>query len=289
LLETFVPLCSFEMVSVIILAAIGAGVVGAVIAASVFVYYKFFYKPPVRHNPDVRLLPETQLPSGWVNEADYNGEISRVEDEEAFRNRVSRRKSAERKSAQRNVPLEALPVVQPSPQQQRAPAQIVVEQPEDDVEDIVLPTDSRMPPSEFERVVRKFYNKWSPGFGDIDMVLEIYTNGDRGQLDRQLKNDYGQGLDEYFLAVKNGTDTAPKLERMVSTNSREQFVKAMQQRGLSSSQISILTDNGVDSFETLRSMDREFVSVLFPDSSDRAKIEELRAAASLASGEPDFV
>lgn len=316
------------MVEVIVLAAVLAGIVGAFVAAGIVVYYMFFFQTglvPESDRVQAEIFggapPSEEAPDGWIDVSEYNGMSAADVTARPASVASSRSRGRPQSRAAPSVPTAS--VVSSSSSSMPAPAaaaavsagtgrpQSRANRPQSraspsrpqsrasrPAEAVVLPTDMRMDNDAFLEVLKAYYKKFAPSFGDeeLDLAMEAYgkEGAGRAELDRNLGDEYGQGLDEYYVAAKNGTDSvAPRRAASipsirivgnnvnVDVNDSDQLRRTLESRGLGAEYVETLQRNGINTLDEMRAMNESVIAFVFPNPDERERLTELIHATRL--------
>jgi len=301
--------------------ALSAAAVGMVMACSVFIYYKYYHKTGYVENSSEEvqgntigavLGPHSKGPN-WVDVSSYNG----VDEPDLVQ--VPKPPPTEGTTRPKSgMSLPALPSNLPTLPNLAASmfnkanrtnefydhSEEALDE-EDDYEesspsrtnpvanhDLILPTDMRTSVEDFRVALEHFYSKWSRSMtpDEIAMAVEAYgKDGEsRAELDFQLQTQFGQGLDDYYIAMESGSDPVPPpaeaeiviIESPTDEEDEDELsdiekLRIALEDNQSEGAFDVLVENGVLSVQELLDIESDSLSYLVPEEELRLKIAAL--------------
>ena len=155
-----------------------------------------------------------------------------------------------------------------------------------------FPTDMTMSSDKFRNQLEMYYSKWtqeSMSIKEIDMAMDMYARDQTGRefLDRELKLQFGQSLNEFFLEPKDHRKSTRSSVRRFKGEYREMKLdeKESLRAALEGRDIGrlfpMLEQNDVCSIQQLCELDREYLAAICDDEEEIQALTQLAEASEL--------
>mmetsp|Transcript_5203 Transcript_5203/g.6041 ORF Transcript_5203/g.6041 Transcript_5203/m.6041 type:complete len:278 (+) Transcript_5203:241-1074(+) len=179
-----------------------------------------------------------------------------------------------------------------------------------------LPTGMNTSKSEFRTLLVQYYSKYSPTLTveDVDIIVDSHFESQelRSALDQQLKNEFGEGINDYYRGIQNGSiappatlianerEVAPSVQFVqdkplgatpdgVMLTLRTDLFSALNARGIGQ-YLDLFHQNGIQGIDDMRLLDESVVRAAFPNRIQQQVLDMVATAKLLhiAENEPDI-